>query len=238
MKEILFILCALILDTLIGLVGIFSLWVKPKTLNKIVEGLVSFAAGSLLGGAFFHLLPKAIERLNIKVVSELLLVGFILFFILESIFHSHLCRRKEAPFTYVILVGDAIHNFTDGLIIAATFFIDIKLGFLATFAIMAHEIPQELGIFGSLIFGKYEKNKAMLYSVIAQSTVVAGGLVGAFLHGSIKFSEYLLPFAAGNFIYIAASDLVPELHKLRVHYKKFVTILFWMILGIFILWIL
>lgn len=209
------ILGAAIIDALLGFIGVFSLWFSKKDLNNIIHVLVAFAAGSLLGGAFFHLLPESLETIDAGMAMALTLAGFVLFMIVESFFHWHRCKEcKIHPFSYVMVVGDAIHNFLGGIILAASFLVSIPLGIATTTAIVAHEIPQQLGIFGVLMKGGFERNKAILYSFGAQSTVILGALVGYFLAGmSEGVLPLLVPFAAGNFIYIAASDLIPEMHK-------------------------
>jgi zinc and cadmium transporter len=209
------ILGAAVIDALLGFVGVFSLWFSKKDLNKLIHILVAFAAGSLLGGAFFHLLPESLEKIDAGMAMAMTLAGFVLFMIVESYFHWHRCKEcKIHPFSYVMVIGDGIHNFLGGIILAASFLVSIPLGIATTIAILAHELPQQLGIFGVLVSGGFKRNKAILYSFAAQSTVVLGAIVGYFLSGIAEgFVPLLVPFAAGNFIYIAASDLIPEMHK-------------------------
>ncbi len=209
------ILGAAILDALIGFAGVFSLWFSKKQIDRFVHVLVALAAGTLLGGAFFHLLPESLETLEIGITLNLVLLGFVAFILLESFFHWHTCKECEIhPFSYMMVAGDSIHNFLGGIILAASFLVSIPLGIATTVAIVAHELPQQLGIFGVLLKGGFERNKAILYSFAAQSTVILGALVGYFLSGMTEgIVPLLVPFAAGNFIYIAASDLIPEMHK-------------------------
>jgi len=237
MATLLYILLATILTSLLGLVGVFSLWVKKKTMDKILIYLVSFSAGALLGGAFLHLLPESLKMLDAGIVLGIALFGFILFMLIEGYFHWHHCDTCNHPFTRMMLFGDAVHNFIDGLVIAAAFFIEPVLGIITTLMIIGHEVPQEIGLFGVLLYGKYKRKKALLYSLIAQSTVILGGIVG-YLASSIvdPLSTYLLPFAAGGFVYIAAADLIPKVHD---HYKgKFsasVKVLFWFAIGLLLM---
>lgn len=216
MSILIWILISAFLNSLLGLVGIFTLWVKEKLLNKILMGLVAFSAGTLLGGAFFHLLEESVERLPAINVFSYAIIGFILFLLIEGYFHWHHCKKCKAhPFTYLMLIGDGIHNFIDGLIIAAAFSINILLGFVTTLMILAHEFPQELGLFGVLVHGGFKKKKALLYSFLTQATCILGGIVGFLTLTKINIvSSFLIPFAAGGFIYIAASDLVPEMHRM------------------------
>ncbi len=208
-----------LLISLIALVGIFFLTFKKEILDKIIFGLIALSAGTLMGGAFIHLLPEAIKEINdVDCVSGCVLMGFITFFLAEKIFYWHHCHndaRKIHAVAYLNLFGDAIHNFTDGLIIAASYSINISFGIATCIAIIAHEIPQEIGDFGVLIYAGLNKSKALWLNYMVALTSVLGGIVGYFLSEKIKsIIPLLLAFAAGGFIYIASSDLMPELRKL------------------------
>ena len=203
-------------DALLGFVGVFSLWFSQRSLDRISRTLIAFAAGTLLGGAFFHLLPESVDTIGAEHVFMLALAGFVLFIFLESYFHWHRCRCGVHPFSFVMLAGDGLHNFLGGIALAASFLMGIPLGIATLVAIIAHEFPQQLGIFGVLVSGGFSRQKAMVYSFLAQSTVILGALAGYFLAGvSSGIVPLLVPFAAGNFIYIASSDLIPEMHKSR-----------------------
>lgn len=216
MQTLIWILIAAVIDSLIGFVGVFSFWVKQKQLKKIAAYLVAFSAGALLGGAFFHLLAESVEAMEGVPVFGYALIGFVVFLIIEGFFHSHLCEKCRAhPFTYTMLIGDSIHNFIDGVVIASAFYASVPLGIVATLMILGHETPQEIGLFGALVYGGHKKTKAMVYAFLAQSTVIAGGIAGYFAAASLGFVvPFIIPFAAGGFIYIASSDLVPEMHKM------------------------
>ena len=210
-------LIATLVVSLVSFVGVVTLVLREKTLNKILLILVAFAAGALLGGAFFHLLPEALDislSLNIFVF---LLAGFCIFFMLEKVLYWRHCHKGKCEihaFTYLNLIGDAIHNFIDGFVIACAFVINAGVGMASTLAIIAHEIPQELGDFGILIYGGFTKKMALVFNFISALTAIVGALVGYFLASQVtNFALYLLPSAAGGFIYIASSDLIPELHK-------------------------
>ena len=225
-----------IIDSLLGFVGVFSLWLSPQNLNKIANILMAFAAGSLLGAAFFHLLPESLEKISAEQAFLLTLAGFILFIFLESYFHWHRCKCGVQPFSFVILVGDGVHNFLGGMVLAASFFVSTSLGIATIIAIIAHEFPQELGIFGVLVKGGFSRNKALALSFLAQSTVIIGAFVGCYLSDIIGgFTALLIPFAAGNFIYIASSDLVPEIHKSKGN--ELLTRLAIFLLGVTLMWI-
>lgn len=216
MSILVWILITTFVDSLLGLIGIFSLWISEKLLNKMLAGLVAFSGGALIGGAFFHLLDESLAHFSNLTAFGYAIIGFTSFFLIEGYFHWHLCEKcEEHPFSHMMLIGDGIHNFIDGLVIAAAFYTNILLGIITTLMIMGHEAPQEIGLFGVLVYGKYKKTKALLYSFLAQATVILGGIVGYFASASITaVSQFLIPFAAGGFIYIAASDLVPEMHKM------------------------
>lgn len=199
------------------MVGSLTLVLRPHTLNRLILPLVAFAAGSLIGGAFFHMIPTALLADNGSVsVGIAVVTGFTVFLALEQGLHWHHCHRAESdcrkPLTYLILIGDGLHNFLGGLAIAGTFLIDIRLGITSWLAAAAHEVPQELGDFGVLIHGGWSKGRALLFNVLSGLTFLLGGLLAYGLSLQIDVS-WLIPFAAGNFLYIGASDLVPEVNK-------------------------
>jgi zinc and cadmium transporter len=203
--------------TAIALVGSITLLFSEETLKRIVKPLVAFAAGSLLGGAFFHMLPTALaSSMSETETFAWTLAGFSSFFALEQFLHWHHCHRASAdcrkPLGYLVLIGDGIHNLIGGVAVAGTFMIDIRLGVATWLAAAAHEVPQELGDFGVLVHSGWGKRRALLYNALSGSTFLLGGVLayGASFHIDVRF---LVPFAAGNFIYIGASDLVPEVNK-------------------------
>lgn len=232
----LLIVAATIINSLVSLVGMLSFFIENKSLPKIIFALVSFSAGTLLAGALLSLLPEAAAYLEIGVVSLYFLLGFILFFCIEKFLRWHHCHETghcdTHPFTYLILIGDGVHNFIDGIIIAAAFSVNSSFGFLTTGMILVHEIPQELGDFGALVYGGMDKKKALLLNFFSQVTCVIGGIVGWFFStGFTGFTPVLLSIAGGGFLYISASDLIPELHR-EADTKKTLTSFFFMMLGI------
>ena len=240
MIELAYILISTIMITFIAFIGIFTLAINENILKKILLVLVSLSAGALMGGAFLHLIPESIEVASGSNIFIIVLIGFIIFFIIEKILHWRHCHDGKCDvhtFHYMNLIGDSIHNFIDGLIIAAGFMVSIPLGFTATIAIVAHEIPQEIGDFGVLIYGGFEKKKALILNFLIAFTIVIGGFVGYLLSNIIENYVYiLLSFAAGGFIYIAATDLIPEIKK-EVDIRKSTFTMLIFILGIVFMWI-
>ena len=201
----------------LSLVGVTTLALSEKTLQRLLLPLVALSAGSLLGGALFHMIPESIAKIGGGLSVYIYIVcGFAFFLLLEQILHWHHCHRKEThckkPQTYLILIGDGIHNFIGGIAVAGTFLIDIRLGISTWLAAAAHEVPQELGDFGVLVHGGWSRKKALFLNFLSASTFLLGGLLTYMLSFS-DWIYYLIPFAAGNFIYIGASDLIPEVNK-------------------------
>jgi zinc and cadmium transporter len=206
-----------VLMTGIALVGGLTLLLTQRSFERILRPLVAFAAGALIGGALFHMIPAAIDaRGNQWWIYAWVFAGFSVFFVLEQFMHWHHCVRADTdcrqPLTYLILIGDALHNFLGGLAVGGTFLIDVRLGIATWLAAAAHEIPQELGDFGVLVHGGWSKKRALVFNVISASTFLLGGLV-SFVAARALDVVFLVPFAAGNFLYIGASDLVPEVNK-------------------------
>ncbi len=203
-----------LLMSAIALVGGITTVLQPAALERLVLPMVSLAAGTLLGGAVLHMIPAGFEALGALSGGLWLLGGFTAFLALEQFLHWHHCRRASAecrsPMTYLILLGDALHNFLGGLSIASTFLIDHKVGITAWLAAAAHEIPQELGDFGALVHGGWNRRSALIWNLLSGLTFLLGGL--AALAASFRFEVAgLILFGAGNFIYIGASDLIPEI---------------------------
>jgi len=212
------ILASTFLVSLISLVGIFTLAIKDNLLHKILFCLIGFSAGALIGSAFLHILPECLENNKSITVFYYLILGIVLFFLMERYLHWRHCHEegscKTHAFTYLNLVGDGFHNFIDGMVIAASFMVSLKLGLVTTLAIILHEIPQELGDFAVLIYGGFTKKKALLFNFASALMAMIGAVAGYFITDLTKnFSSFILPLTAGGFIYIATSDLIPELHK-------------------------
>jgi zinc and cadmium transporter len=198
----------------LALVGGVTTLMSEQALKRLLLPLVALAAGSLLGGAFFHMLPEAVaEEGNELSVYVSLVVGFAAFFLLEQYLHWHHCHRpvsEHAPLGYLILAADGLHNFLGGLAVGAGFTIDVRIGVVTWLVAAAHEVPQELGDFGILVHSGWRTRSALAYNVASALTFLIGGLVAYVVSDSVDVG-LLLPFAAGNFVYIAAADLVPQI---------------------------
>lgn len=207
------------LVSLISLVGIFALALKGNLLERSIFCLIGFSAGALIGGAFLHILPEALEKTAGTSVFYYVISGMVLFFIMERYFYWRHCHQtsgtcKIHPVTYLNLVGDGFHNLIDGMIIAVSFISSLKLGLVTTLVVILHEIPQELGDFAVLVYGGFTKRKALFYNFISALAAVIGALGAYFINDLVRgLANFILPFTAGGFIYIAASDLIPEIHK-------------------------
>ncbi len=242
------ILICIFLVSVISLIGIVFIVLSEKWFNKALLMLVGFASGSLLGGAFFHLIPEAIEKvgkassITIENIFLALALGLLIFFVLEKFLWRHCHEREKCPvhpFAYLNLVGDGIHNFIDGIIIAASFMAsqDPSLGFIVTLAVAAHEIPQEIGDFSILLYGGFSKTKALIYNFLTALTAMAGGIFTFYGSAFLPQTPYLLAFAAGGFIYIASTDLIPELHRERKALNSFLQFIM-LSIGLFLMWML
>ena len=234
------IILATFLITLCVWVAVLFMFFKKEVLNKILIFLVSLSAGALMGGAFLHLLPEAAEVIEIDLLFEIFLISFITFFLIEKVLHWRHCHKSDCPvhtFGYMNLIGDSIHNFIDGLMIASVFMLDLKLGIATTVAVAIHEIPQEIGDYGVLIYAGFRRKIALILNYAVALTVVLGGIAGYFLFSYLEnVLPYLMPFAAGGFVYIAASDLMPEIKK-ESNLKKSIISFLVFVFGILIMYL-
>ncbi len=218
MTLLLILLASLLVSAVSFVGGIFLVNHRLFSNSTFTSSLVSFAAGIMLSAALLDLLPEALEASGgEEAVFVPVLVGIVAFFFLERFvvwFHHHHASHGHAPTSVLILLGDAVHNFIDGVAIAAAFLVNPALGMTTTLAIAAHEIPQEIADFSVLISGGMKKKKALLYNFISGLTAVIGAVSAYFFFETIEgLSWILLSFTAGMFLYIACSDLIPELHK-------------------------
>lgn len=231
------ILAGVLVSSLVSLIGAFFLLEKEKWLKDHLGLFVSFAAGGLLGAAFIDILPETLEEgaMPTEQVFVLTLFGIAVFFFLETFLywrhahhhsHAHKHHRHVKGFTYLNLVGDGVHNMIDGAVIAVSFLTDIYLGITVTLAVIFHEIPQELGDLSILIYGGFKKSQALWWNFLSALMSVVGAVLAFLFTTTVEsFSGWLLPLAAGGFIYIATADLIPELQKeenLKNSFKQFV----------------
>ena len=235
----LYAILSVIAVSLISFIGVTFIWVKEEKLSKALIYLVAFAAGGLFGGAFLHLLPEMVERGFKAYYGLYVLFGIVAYFLLEKIIcwrHCHILPsdRHPHPLSFMILLGDGLHNFIDGMVIGISYMAGIELGIVTTLAVIFHEIPQEIGDFGSLIYGGFSKSKALLFNFFSALTAVFGSLIVLILKNDALI-DILLPFTIGGFIYIAGSDMVPELHK-ELNIKKSFLQLLSIIAGIIVMY--
>jgi zinc and cadmium transporter len=242
MSPLLLTLIAIALVSIISLMGVFTLSLREERLRKSVFILVALAAGALLGDALIHLIPEAFEENSAPLVTSLaVILGILSFFVLEKFLRWHHSHGEAEfapdhahihPVGHLVLVSDGVHNFIDGVIIGGAFLISPALGVATTVAIMLHEIPQEIGDFGLLISAGFSRGRALLVNALSACTAFLGGIAAFWISSLNEFAVPLIAaFAAGNFIYIAGSDIVPELHK-TVGIKKSLLQFFMLVLGI------
>lgn len=241
------ILFYIILFSIVGSLGslfgasIFLLFKETKQ-RQLMPYLLSFATGSLLAAALIGLLPEALEVLDSHNVLLTFLCGILLFFVFEKVVvwrhcHEHNCEVHNASGS-IILVGDAFHNFIDGIVIAASFLTSIPLGIATSLSVIFHEIPQELGDFGILLHSGYSQKKALLYNIISGLSTLPGAMIAYYALDDLSFYiPYIMALSASSFIYIALADLLPELHK-EISFKQSAKQFVFLVMGIVIIAIL
>ena len=236
-------LSSVALLSLLSFVGLLALSRNRRGLDAAIPHLVALAAGSLLGTALLHVLPRAIDELGTGLPLFLLLTGsFVVFFALEKFLWAHHHGEEEfeehdhgpKPVVLMNLIGDGLHNFVDGVMVAASFQVDISVG-AAALAVAIHEIPQEIGDFGVLIHGGLSVKRALFLNFLSATMAILGAVVSLAVGAeSQTFVAYLLPVAAANFLYIAAADLIPELHRERGGKKAVVQVAL-VVLGVLLM---
>jgi len=246
-----YILLSTLVVSLFSLSGIYALSLSENTLHRILFVIVGFSAGSILGAVYFDLLPEAVELLEADSAFVYVALGFVLFFILERFIywyhgHGHVEEIEHLParpgrantreFAYLNLVGDAIHNFIDGLLISASFFAGVTVGVATTIAVIFHELPQEMGDYGLLLYGGFDRKRALALNFAAALTVVLGGVAAIFIVEAVEaLSGVLIAIAAGGFTYLGASELIPELHKEKTLSRSVVQFAAFLI-GMMVIW--
>lgn len=233
-------LLSVLIVSLISLLGILTFSINHSKLIGVLNYLVSFAVGALIGDVFIHIIPDLSKKGITPLISSYILLGIIFTFIVEKIVHFHHSNKQTAskykPYTIVSLYGDSIHNLIDGLIIGASYLAGLSIGLATTVAVILHEIPSEIGHYGVLVKGGYSRNRALFVNFLSALTSFIGVLFALILTTRVEsLSTFLLAFTAGNFIYLAGSDLIPELHK-EVGIKRSFIQFFYLLLGIAIMY--
>jgi zinc and cadmium transporter len=249
------ILLSVFVVSLISFIGAFTLAINDKLLKRMLTLMVSFAAGGMLAATFLDILPEALDKAGIEKTMIYTMLGIAIFFVVEKFLywyhcHSGACHHENmnhhfskghkhlvAPMAYLNLAGDSVHNFLDGMVIAVAYVVNWKMGIIVTLGVIFHEIPQEIGDFSVLIYAGLTKARALFYNFLIALTAVVGALVGYYFGELDSFTSYMLPIAAGNFLYIALSDLMPELH-IENSVKRNIGQLAFFMLGIVIIWVL
>jgi zinc and cadmium transporter len=241
-QTILYGIASAVIVSLISLIGVVTFFMREISLKKILLYVVSFAVGALLGDVFIHLLPEAFSEYDATKTAIYILAGVLFSFIVEKIIHwnhrhvhIHDGAHKEHTHAFALmnLFGDAFHNFIDGLLIATSYVVSIPVGIATTIAVIFHEIPQEIGDFGVLLAGGFSKSKAILMNILVGATAVLGTIIGFILISTESVLAFLLPFSAGNLLYIVLADLVPQLHK-SAHEEGSLKITIWQVIMIVI----
>lgn len=227
------------------MLSIFMTFFKRPVYEKIVNYLISFAVGTMLATSFFEIIPESIEEMGKKSINYIL-IGILLFLLVEKYIHWHHCNmdscekkhKKVKPYVFLNLIGDGLHNFIDGAIIAAAYMTDFRLGVITTFSVAVHELPQEIGDFSILLKGGMNFRQAIYFNFLIALTALMGGMLAIFLSSYIHdINPILLSVAAGGFIYLSLSDIVPETHK-ETRPKNIVNQTLILLLGILIIYLL
>lgn len=240
------IILATVAVGIISFIGILVIYDKQS--KKLIKTVIALAAGALLGATFFGIIPELFSAhhdesgFSISTLSLIMLVAIIFFFLVEKYFHWHHCHcddpahtHAKKPLGYINLVGDGIHNFVDGILIATSFMINPSLGIVTTVVIALHEIPQEIADFGVLIYSGFSKVKALWWNFASAMTAVAGGIL-AYLLGTtiVTIVPIFLSVAAGSFLYLAMADIIPELHH-ETDRKQVALQTVWLIAGVILI---
>ncbi len=213
------ILLSVLIVSAVSLVGVCLFVVSEKLIRNAVIHLVSFSTGVLLGDVFLHMIPELAESDLLEQGVPYILGGILISFVIEKFIHWQHChvfpsKDHYHPVGIMTLVGDGVHNIVDGLLIAGSFFVNTELGIATTIAVILHEIPQEIGDFAILVYSGYSRKMALFFNFLSALTAVFGALIGIFFVNSVDGLEHVIvSFAIGNFLYIAGTDLLPELHK-------------------------
>ncbi|MDH7507795.1 MAG: ZIP family metal transporter [Methanomassiliicoccales archaeon] len=242
MSAWIYAIASVILVSLISIIGILFLMLNDNILKTSVFILVGLAVGALFTDAFVHLIPEAFEEYGTGIeVPIYIIAGIFAFFVLEKFLHwrhEHSCEFQEIckkPVGYINMVSDGVHNLIDGILIGVSYLAGFEVGIATTIAIVLHEIPQEIGDFGILVYAGFTKWKALLFNFLAATAAIAGAIASLIIGESVSgYTTLMLPLAAGGFIYIAGSDLVPEMHK-ELNIKKSIIQMISIIIGVLVI---
>jgi zinc and cadmium transporter len=244
-------LAATILISLLSLVGIFTISLSETRLHSILNFLIAYSAGTILGASLFDLMPEAVELVDEHVVFLIIAFGFVFFMFLERglyWYHGH-GHKHEFPthesnedmtksFAYLNVIGDFVHNFIDGMIIAASFINSFTVGVATSIAVAFHELPQEMGDYGILVYAGIERRKAFIYNFAAAFSIVLGGIFGIFFIGLVEeLSGWMIAFSAGAFLFLSASELIPEIND-ENNWKKSIIQIFIILIGMLTIFLL
>ena len=250
LSGLLYAILAVALVSVLSLIGIFAISLREKTLDRILFVLLSFSAGTILATAYLDLLPEAVELFGegqLGTTVTYITLGFLAFFFLERFiywYHGHVHgyeskveeKMTVKRFVYLNVLGDAIHNLVDGMIITAAFLIAIPAGVTTTLAVIFHELPQEIGDFGVLVYGGFRRYRALAANFLTALTAFGGVMISYYFSAQIQnFAAYLIAFGAGGFIYLAASELIPEIQEER-NIGKSISQFVLFILGLALIW--
>ncbi len=221
----------------LSLVGIITISLSSRTLHRILMVIVAYSAGTILGAALFDLLPEAIELVDESLVYPIIAFGFVFFLILERLLYwyhgpGHIHEIEERVtgvptknFGYLNLIGDFIHNFIDGMIIAAGFINSFGIGIATAIAVAFHELPQEMGDYGILVYAGFDRKRALILNTAAAFSIVLGGIFGSIFLGLVEsLAGWMVAFSTGAFIFLSASELIPEMHEEKNRSKNFIQI--------------
>ncbi|MBU1202767.1 ZIP family metal transporter [Patescibacteria group bacterium] len=240
------IILATILVSVVSLLGIIVVFKREN--KNFLKSLISVAAGALLAVAFLDMLPEAVESeiYDTHQIFMTVLISVVFFFLLERVFHWHHChcqthgkpnKKNKNNLAIINLIGDGIHNFVDGALIASSFLLDFHAGVLVTIAVILHEIPQEISDFGVLLYAGLSKSKAILYNLLTALIAIIGALVFYYFGTNVEnIIPLVIAFAAGNFIYLSTADLIPELHH-EEDKKKIIAHSIWLVVGVLLMYI-
>ena len=212
------LLLAALAESVVSFSGGFFVLFRESFARWVAHRILGFAIGALIGVTFFDIFPEAIEAVGHRAAFGYAAGGILVFFAAEKLlrwYHHHEGHETEIrPYARLILLGDAIHNFIDGIALAVSFLVSVPLGMATTVAVILHEVPQEVADFGILVRGGYPRARALWYNFLISLTTLAGAFIGYFVGSALAgILPYVLAVIGGNFLYIAMSDLIPETHE-------------------------